>query len=333
LAPDEEARLRSLGYLGGDARAAGGAAAGLMDPKDGIREVRALDAARAKLAAGDAAGALADCEPILRANPRNHQARATKILALVQLPDLPRAEDEALQALAASQSDADASTVLADKARGLLASVYRLEGKNREAEQVYRSLLAADPGNESAAVDLARLLIEGRRLDEASGFLDAVLARDARNGMALAARFQLATVRGDAPARLAAARALADARAGDPPTLREAAALLADAGEPARAAACYEVIAAQLPQPDPELLGKLGIVLLRAGETDGAFRAFEQCASLRPDDPRPVYYLGVVAEQRGDTPEARTQYARAQALDPSFAKAGEALRRLDERKP
>jgi arylsulfatase A-like enzyme/Flp pilus assembly protein TadD len=333
LTSEEEARLRSLGYLGGEARSSGVTGAGLTDPKDGIREVRALDAARDKLAAGDVKGALADLEPILRENPKNHQARTTKILALIQAPDLRGAEGEALQALAVSQSDADASTVLAGKARGLLASVYRLEGKNREAERQYRILIAADPGNESAAVDLARLLVEGGRFEEAAAMIGGVLERDPRNGMALAARFQLAAAQGSVAERLGAAGALADARAGDPPTLSDAAAILMGAGDPARAAACYEVILEQAPQPDPELLGKLGIARLRAGDLDGAAGAFAECAALRPSDPRPVYYEGLIAEKRGDTAGARAAFAKALALDPSFAKAAEALRGIDARKP
>ena len=73
LDPDEEARLRSLGYLQGDVRRDGTADGPLVDPKDGIKESRALDAARDLLRAGDAAGALHALDPILAANPNNHQ--------------------------------------------------------------------------------------------------------------------------------------------------------------------------------------------------------------------------------------------------------------------
>ena len=46
LAPDEEAKLRSLGYLGGDAFRTGTVEGGpRADPKDGIAEVRRLDEA------------------------------------------------------------------------------------------------------------------------------------------------------------------------------------------------------------------------------------------------------------------------------------------------
>jgi len=333
LDPEEEARLRSLGYLSGDALHGGGRFGPVVDPKDGISEVRALDAARDLLSAGDAAGALAGLAPILEANPRNHQARVSKILALIQIQDLRHAEDEAQQALAMSASGDAVSSVLADKARGLLASVLRLEGKNREAEAEYRKVLARNPENDPASVDLARLLLETNRADEAARLLDGVIARDARNGMALAARFQLETRRGDEGARLKTARDLADARAGDPPTLIEAAKLLADAGDPARAAVCYEVVLDQASQPDAGLLGKLGFTRLRAGNLEGAESAFAAVSKLRPSDARPVYFLGVISQRRGDAVAARELFARALVLDPGFSKAASALREVDASHP
>ncbi|HZN54739.1 MAG TPA: sulfatase-like hydrolase/transferase [Candidatus Polarisedimenticolaceae bacterium] len=333
LDPDEEARLRSLGYLGGDAVHGAVSRAGTIDPKDGIREVRALDAARDKLAAGDAAGALAGVRELLASNPRNHQARITEILALIELPDLPRAEDAALAALAAVAPEEDARGVLADKARGLLASVFRLEGKNAEAEALYRKLLAHDPMDDGVAVDLVRLLTDTGRLDEADRILGTVLARSPQNGMALAARFWLETRRGDATARAATAAALADARAGDPPTLVEAAKVLAHAGDHAREAACYELVLAQTPRPDPEIVGALGLARMRGGELDAAERAFTTLAEMRPTDPRPVFFLGTIARKRGDAASARARFARSLSLDPTFAKAAEALRELDGAHP
>lgn len=332
LSPDEEARLRSLGYLTGSA--SGSASAGSpVDPKDAVRELAALDAARAKLDAGDAAGALSGVEPIVASNPRNHQAQITRVLALIRLPDLRRAEDAALQALSAVATDPSAPGVLASKARGLLASVYRLEGKNGEAERAYRQIVADDPADTLAEIDLVRLLIDERKLDEAAGHLSAIVARDPRNGMALAAAFRLAEARGDAAARLAAARALADAHAGDPPTLAAAAAILSDDGDDARAAACYEVIASGSDTPDPELLGKLGVALMRAGRLEDASRVLERCAAARPSDPRPLYCLGQIAEREGNARAARERYGQALAADPSYAKARQALARLESRNP
>ena len=333
LDPDEESRLRSLGYLAGAALNSGRSDGSLLDPKDGIKEARALDAARDLLRAGDAAGALAALEPILAANPRNHQARVSRVLALIETGELPRAEEEAERALALSGADGAVAPALADTARGVLASVLRLQGKNREAEAEYRRLLANDPRNESASVDLARLLGETHRAGEAARLLDGVLADDPRNGMALAARFQLETRRGDDAGRLKTARALADARAGDPQTLIETAKVLADANDPARAAVCYERILDQTSQPQAGLYGQLGFERLRAGNLEGAQAAFTAASKLRPAEPRPVYFLGVIAQKRGDLAAARHYFTRALALDPGFQRAAAALRELDATTP
>ena len=333
LDPDEESRLRSLGYLAGEALNSGRSDGSLLDPKDGIKEARALDAARDLLRAGDAAGALAALEPILAANPRNHQARVSRVLALIETGELPRAEEEAERALALSGADGAVAPALADTARGVLASVLRLQGKNREAEAEYRRLLANDPRNESASVDLARLLGETHRAGEAARLLVGVLADDPRNGMALAARFQLETRRGDDAARLKTARALADARAGDPQTLIETAKVLADANDPARAAVCYERILDQTSQPQAGLYGQLGFERLRAGNLEGAQAAFTAASKLRPAEPRPVYFLGVIAQKRGDLAAARHYFTRALALDPGFQRAAAALRELDATTP
>jgi Flp pilus assembly protein TadD len=209
----------------------------------------------------------------------------------------------------------------------------RLQGKNREAEAEYRRLLANDPENDAAGVDLARLLGETNRADEAARLLDGVLAGDSRNGMALAARFQLETRRGDDVARLKTARDLADARAGDPQTLLEIAKLLADAGDPARAAVCYELVVDQASQPQTNLLGQLGFARLRAGNLEGAQAAFEAVSKLRPSEARPVYFLGVIARRRGDDAAARAYFARVLALDPGFSKAALALREIDATHP
>jgi arylsulfatase A-like enzyme/tetratricopeptide (TPR) repeat protein len=317
LDPDEEARLRSLGYLGGDYFKSGGEG-GLTDPKQGIAELRRLGAARDLLTQGDAAGALAGASEVLASNPSNHLARETKALALIDLGRLAEAEDEALGALAAAGTDPFASAVLTQKARGLLASVLALRGKRVEAEDQYRRILRDDPTSEAAAVDLARLLLEQGRRDEAAALVEDVLRKDPANGMALAARFLIESAEGRNADALKTAAALADARAGDVQVLNRAGRRLQDAGDFARAAACYEVALEQMRELDPALLGRLGIARLSAGDPEGAEKAFGAAAALTPSDPRPQHYLGVIRLGRGDEAGAREAFDRAMALDPGF---------------
>jgi Flp pilus assembly protein TadD len=115
--------------------------------------------------------------------------------------------------------------------------------------------------------------------------------------------------------------------------LLDAAKLLMDEGDAARAAICYETVLAQTSQPDVTLFGQLGVARMRAGNLDGAEAAFAALAAQRPSQPRPLYFLGVIAEKRGDAATARAYFERALALDPEFSKAAIALRELDPPRP
>lgn len=326
LDPEEEAKLRSLGYLGGDFFKTGGEGSRL-DPKEGIKEVRRLEAARERLAAGDAAAALAEIDAILRANPRNHIARSTRVNALLELGRSALAEEEALAALAAAETDEEASTVLRNQARGLLAAVFQAQGKVAEAEQQYLRVLRDDPADGAAAADLSRMLFLNGRTEEARARVDAALAADPSNGMVLATRFLLERRRGDVAASFATAKALADLRSGDAPALVEAGGVLSEHGEHARAAACYEVALGQGRDLDARLLGRLGTARLAAGNPAGAEEAFQAAAFLDPRDPRPHHYLGVIALQRGDEKQARAAFDRALAIDPGFSASPTSLGR------
>jgi arylsulfatase A-like enzyme/predicted Zn-dependent protease len=317
ITPEEQARLRSLGYLAGDAfRQEGSIGGERPDPKRMIAEIRELDQARDRLDKGQAAEALGAVDRILDRNPLNHQARTTRVLALIRLGRLAGAEHEALGSLAAAQSDPWASRVLIVKARGLLASVYYLQGKLREAEEQHRRILELDPRHGPAQVDLARVLLDGGRAGEARALIDRVLEDDPRNGLALAMRFRLLRAAGDGAGARQTAAQLADQRAGDPAILIEAGRLLLDEGEPRRAAACFETALEQADRIEPEWLGQLGLARMRAGDLVGARTALEGVRQLRPADPRPPRLLGELALREGKEQEARAHFRRALELGP-----------------
>jgi arylsulfatase A-like enzyme/predicted Zn-dependent protease len=294
------------------------ASAGLADPKDRIDEIRRVHLSRERFKKGDAVGALKSADEILRENPRSQEARTTRILALIEIERYPEAEKESLAALAAAETDGENTAVLAEKARSMLASAYRLEGKVREAEGLYRQLLKDDPRRSMIAVDLAGLLGETGRGAEGLKLVGDVLARDPRNGMALAARFEIEARQGNKEAAIRSAAALADSRSGDASTLVEAGLLLLDAGQPARAAACFEVAQEQNARPDPELFGQIGAARMAAGQVDEAKKAFLAMGQARPADPRPHYYLGMIALEGGDEAGARASFGRALERAPTF---------------
>lgn len=317
LDPSEEALLRSLGYLGASEAGAGEESA--LDPKEGIREMHRLEEARDALRDGDASRALALADALLSERPRNHEARATKVDALIRLKRLVEAEDETLQQLAEASTGGEASGPLADQARATLADIYRFQGKGEEAVRQYRRILEGDPANDVVAADLARTLFVLGRTEEAGKIAGEVLSRDPRFGPAVAVRFLLAVQRGDSAAALDDAKALADLRAGDPDVLVEAATRLQAAGDPARTAVCYEVLLAQIPVLDPGIVGRMGQAKLAARDLDGAEEAFRAASTLAPHDPRPPYFLGTIALARGDEAAAKRSFDRAVALDGRFS--------------
>jgi arylsulfatase A-like enzyme/Flp pilus assembly protein TadD len=319
LSAEEEERLRSLGYLEGDAfRTDDEGDRERPDPKEQIVKRERLYAAERRLKAGDAAGALAGIDAILEENPGNHSARDLRVSALIALERWTEAEEEALAFVAAAEADPEVAVVHLEKARGLLASVYRLQGRAREAEEQYRLIIELNPVAEIAWADLARILVETGRREEAHRLLDEALAQNPRNNLALAERFLLEEEENDAEAASRSAAALADARAGDADVLRKAGDRLLEAGDPKRAAACFER-ALEKTGPDLTLLGKLGTAQIRAGDLEMARETFLKASRLRPEDARPHYFLGKIALGMGDENEGRARLERAAQLDDGFA--------------
>lgn len=349
LTEEEEARLRSLGYLGGGRFGTTGDGAELPDPKDRIEEGRLLTQARDRMAAGQVEQALQTIDEMVRLNPRNHLARTSRVQALVRLQRLSEAEQEARAAVETSIEDAAAWAVLEEQARRALASVLWMAGKNQEAEREYRLAIELNQRNRSAPVFGGLLLGAAGGREEAMRIVEQVLQRNPRDGMALAARFELELASGEQQAAHRTAQQLAELRAGDANTLIKAGKLVRDAGDAKLAAVLFEV-ADERQKDDPDILGYLGTARLAAGDIAGAERALLAARRLRPNDPRAPFYLGNIALLRSDERKARGLFAEALQLDPDFtppllnlarwlaekrrfAEAAEAVREALERRP
>lgn len=319
MSAEELARLQSLGYMQAGLADDDGGAGLRPDPKERIGELRALDDARDRLAEGRLEDALAGVDAILASNPHNHNARATRIAALLQLGRFREGEEEARAGLTLATTGAQASASVAQKTRGLLAGALRLQERFGDAEALYLEMNEVDPGDDGPIVDLARMYVEAGRPEDALARLGPILERSPRNGMALAARFQAEFALGRRDAMIETARRLADARAGDADTLIRVGDLLLREGDPGRAAVAFEVAQDQI-DLSPDLLGKLGAARFEAGDLDGAEEVFQGLAALRPRDPRAVFFLGNVALARGDEAAARGHYDRAAGLDPRFTR-------------
>ena len=58
--------------------------------------------------------------------------------------------------------------------------------------------------------------------------------------------------------------------------------------------------------------------LLSAGRVDEAASVLEEAKRLRPEDPRPHFYLGNIALLRNQEEQARTHYREALSRDPDW---------------
>lgn len=316
LTAEELARLQSLGYMqAGVATYDHGVER--PDPKDRIAELRALDDARDALADGRLDEALAGVDAILDTNPGNHNARMTRIAVLIEFGRYAEAENEARAGLTLATTGADPQPAVARKLQRFVGATLRIQGRTDEAEEVYRTMIGEDPDDDLAPVDLARMLAESGRPREALDLLAPVTARSPRDGMALAARFTAEFALGRREDALETARNLADARSGDAAALRQAADLLLKDGDPARAAAAFEVAQEQI-DLDPVLLGRLGSARIAAGDLDGAEEVFRTLDALRPGDPRAPYFLATIALRRGDEAAARRWVDATLARDARF---------------
>ncbi len=328
LTAEEEAMLRSLGYLGGDAFR-GPRTGARLDPKDGIELLARVEEARERWSRGDAEGALREIEGVLEGDPQNPAAMQLRAMTLADLDRLREAEAQALATLTAVREDPGARRVVTPRARGILAICYRRQGRIAKAEAEYRSILAEDPWDVTTVVELARLLRETGRPDEARRLAEDLLARDGSNAFALGIRLELELDAGDREAALRTASAIADARAGYVAALTRAAGLLLEAGDPKRAAACLETALGAHRKLPPDLVRDLGHAQLAAGDLDAARLSFQALSRLRPMKPAPHYQLAVIAARKGDLEGAREELLLALRLDPSFEPARHALREIE----
>lgn len=73
---------------------------------------------------------------------------------------------------------------------------------------------------------------------------------------------------------------------------------------------------------------ELGNVYAKVGRVDDAVEQFSRAAALEPENPEPVFSLGVLDEHFGKIDEAMAKYRRAVELDPSYVAARNRVARL-----
>jgi Flp pilus assembly protein TadD len=199
-----------------------------------------------------------------------------------------------------------------------LAYLYNLKGLPEKAIVALGEVLSLDPDHADAAQKLARLLLNGNRLDECIDLVEQLK----RRGRASAA---LLSILGDAQlgkgdlTRAEESYGLALGQSpGDPVALLGMAQVKLRNGQ-AQVAMPYLVSAREAAAGSPDLLYGYAVVALRAGFGDEAGEALARAARLRPDDNRIVYLSGVswLKRRKPDLSEAEQSFRRFLELQPA----------------
>lgn len=227
-------------------------------------------------------------------------------------------------ALAVLEGVAGAGGDAAPEAVARIAALQAARGRLREAEHRLDALLAERPGNTTARLAKARLLLLQNRADEALALVREALRSDPDSlpprlwrARALAARGALDEARAAYEELLAAQPGLAAAQI-------ELAQVHLDAGRAREALALTRRVVDRQP-------GDAGALVLHAealhhtGARAEAAAALRRAAALGPDSPALQARLGSAYVATGDAGAAREAYARALRLNPDDAIAANNL--------
>ena len=134
--------------------------------------------------------------------------------------------------------------------------------------------------------------------------------------------------RGDVNRAFALTKQLLDEHPEFGPALKFEGALLEQMGRGAESAAAFEQ-ALKLAPNDPELMFKVGVYQLVAGDKDQAIALFVHRLKLVPNDPDTLFYLAQAYHLEGDNDAALKAIRECQRLDPTnidvWQKYGELL--------
>lgn len=339
-APDDPGLIETLGRIRlatGDWRGVGEAAERLRRTGGPSAAAAAdgLDTARLQ-AEGKSAESLARLEALARpGGPGAGDALAALVRAKVAAGGAAEAEADLDARIAADPDDLDA--------RALKADLAALAGRDAEAADLYRAVIAADPTRPAPYAGLFALLASG---DPASGdpaaadaALDAGIAatgatNGAANGPLVFARAGAREAKGDLAGAIADYETLYSRSSADPLVANNLAGLLVrQAGQEAGDLAAPPpavldrafAIARRLQGSDvPEFQDTLGWILYLRGDPAAARALLDPAADALPGNAGVQFHAGEAARALGRTDAARARYTAALAA----AEAGSPLPEL-----
>ena len=323
-----EARLRSLGYLGGSRPVELAPGTALPDAKDNGPMLAAITEGHELVVRGQHAAALEKFQAALAANPRSVTARTRVGETLLALGR----HDEAFAAF----GDLAATGAAPESAYLGMAQARQAKGDVTAALAAVRAGLEAVPASAALLTRAGDLLLAGKSLGDAEQSYRQALAsapRDeaARYGLALAVAGQ--GRRADAVAEMLR---LAEDTPRAPQARRVAPALLAwaderlDARAPAEARRVYEAVLAT-GMARPEIYSNLGLATWQLGQRDATLAVIERGVARFPDSTDLLYRRGRVLQDLGRRDDALTAFRAVVALAPGHPQATAAIAAIERR--
>jgi choline-sulfatase len=289
LSPEQEEKLRALGYAGGSGGGGALDLPGLPDPRNNVGRFERLQVAM--IASGPAVfPALAEASAIAAQDPGNPFAQFTRASLAYRAGRL----DEAAAAFArALELEPDRPGM-----RHYYGRLLREKGDLAESEHQLRLAVAQTTADDlRTRVNLALTLVERRSLDEAESLLREALAKEPRHVEAQAAMGRLLAARGRTQE---AVPFLVEAtRAPGPEPWIALAAVYLEEGEAGRAEDAARQALARSPS-HPWALAVRGHALVKEGRRDEGLAALHEALRLHPRRPEVWHSLASAFAAAGD---------------------------------
>ncbi len=323
-----EARLRSLGYLGGSRPVEVAPGTALPDAKDNGPMLAAITEGHELVVRGQHAAALEKFQAALAANPRSVTARIRVGETLLALGR----HDEAFATFGdlASNSTAPESAYLG------MAQARQAKGDLAAALAVVRAGLVVAPASAALLTRAGDLLLARTSLPEAEQSYRQALTAAPRDE---AARYGLATALAGQGRQADAIRemlTLAEDTPRAPQARRVVPALLTWADErlraraPAEARRAYEAVLAT-GVARPEIFSNLGLATWQLGQRDAAVAVIDRGVARFPDSTDLLYRRGRVLQDLGRVDDALAAFRAVVALAPGHPQATAAIAAIERR--
>jgi Flp pilus assembly protein TadD len=201
-----------------------------------------------------------------------------------------------------------------------LAIQHHQAGRLQEAEQLYRQILARQPGHVMAMHHLGMIAHQVGRNDIAVDLLRRVITLNPNLPEAHSNFGNVLRIEGQLDEAIAACRQAIALRPNYAEAHNNLGLALKDKGQPDEAIAAYHQAIALKPNY-AEAHNNLGIALMDKGQLDEATAACRRAIKLKPNYAEAHNNLGNSFQIKGQTEEAIAAYRQAIALRPNYAKA------------